>query len=74
MTTIGVTGRAHPAASPAGPRSSSHRRWLTRPGVYLVALAILAITLVPMLYVIVGGFRTTAQLNTNPAGLPHPWV
>ena len=27
-----------------------------------------------MLYVIVGGFRTTAQLNTNPAGLPHPWV
>ena len=27
-----------------------------------------------MLYVIVGGFRTTAQLNTDPTGLPHPWV
>ncbi len=74
MTAIGVAGRAHPAAPPPGPRGSSHRRWLTRPGVYLVALAILAITLVPMLYVIVGGFRTTAQLNTDPAGLPHPWV
>jgi len=74
MTAIGAAGRAHQAAPRTGPRSSSHRRWLTRPGVYLVALAILAITLVPMLYVFVGGFRTTAQLNTNPAGLPHPWV
>ena len=35
---------------------------------------IVAITLVPMLYVIVGGFRTTAQLNVSPTGLPHPWV
>lgn len=41
---------------------------------YLVALVIIAITLVPMLYVIVGGFRTTAQLNVNPTGIPHPWV
>jgi len=41
---------------------------------YLVALVIVAITLVPMLYVIVGGFRTTAQLNVSPTGLPHPWV
>jgi raffinose/stachyose/melibiose transport system permease protein len=50
------------------------RGWVTRPATYLVALAVLAITLVPMLYVIVGGFRTTAQLNTTPTGLPHPWV
>jgi raffinose/stachyose/melibiose transport system permease protein len=41
---------------------------------YLVALVIIAITLVPMLYVIVGGFRTTAQLNVAPTALPHPWV
>jgi raffinose/stachyose/melibiose transport system permease protein len=39
-----------------------------------VALVIVAITLVPMLYVIIGGFRTTAQLNVSPTGLPHPWV
>jgi raffinose/stachyose/melibiose transport system permease protein len=50
------------------------RSWLTQPATYLVMLAILAITLVPMLYVIVGGFRTTAQLNATPTGLPHPWV
>jgi raffinose/stachyose/melibiose transport system permease protein len=39
-----------------------------------VALVIVAITLVPILYVIIGGFRTTAQLNVSPTGLPHPWV
>jgi raffinose/stachyose/melibiose transport system permease protein len=39
-----------------------------------VVLAVLAITLVPMLYLILGGFRTTAQINTAPNGLPHPWV
>jgi raffinose/stachyose/melibiose transport system permease protein len=50
------------------------RRWVTRPAMYLVILAVLAITLVPMLYAIVSGFRTTAQLNSTPTGLPHPWV
>jgi raffinose/stachyose/melibiose transport system permease protein len=74
MSAIGITGPARSAAPPSAPRHRPRRTWLTRPGIYLVALVILAITLVPMLYVIVGGFRTTAQLNTNPAGLPHPWV
>lgn len=41
---------------------------------YLVILIVLAITLVPMLYLIVGGFSSTAQLNTDPNRLPHPWV
>jgi raffinose/stachyose/melibiose transport system permease protein len=41
---------------------------------YLGALVIVAITVVPLLYVVVGGFRTTAQINESPAGLPHPWV
>ncbi len=35
---------------------------------------VVGVTLVPMLYVIIGGFRTTAQINSAPAGLPHPWV
>lgn len=41
---------------------------------YLVALVILAITLVPIAFVFLGGFRTTAQINSSPTGLPHPWV
>ena len=27
-----------------------------------------------MLYVVLGGFRTNAQLAADPAGLPDPWV
>jgi raffinose/stachyose/melibiose transport system permease protein len=45
-----------------------------RPATYLVMALVLAITLVPMLYAILSGFRTTAQINTTPTGLPHPWV
>jgi raffinose/stachyose/melibiose transport system permease protein len=50
------------------------RTWLTMPASYLVIAIVLAITLVPMLYLIIGGFRSTAQINQSPSGLPHPWV
>lgn len=60
------------SSAPASPRARRIRP--ATPVSYLVALVIIAITLVPMLYVIVGGFRTTAQLNASPTGLPHPWV
>jgi raffinose/stachyose/melibiose transport system permease protein len=46
----------------------------TVPLSYLVALVILAITLVPIAFVFLGGFRTTGQINASPTGLPHPWV
>jgi len=48
--------------------------WITQPTTYLLILLVLAITLVPMLYLILSGFRTTGQLGSNPNGLPHPWV
>lgn len=41
---------------------------------YVVGAIIIVVTLVPLVYVILGGFRTTAQINTHPAGLPSPWV
>jgi raffinose/stachyose/melibiose transport system permease protein len=62
------------AAPPAARRGRPGRHWLTRPATWLVILVVLALTLVPMFFVIIGGFRSTAQLNENPAGLPHPWV
>ena len=62
-------------ASPAPARAGRPRRArAVVPLSYLAALAILAITLVPLLFIVIGGFRTTAQLNTAPAGLPHPWA
>ncbi len=41
---------------------------------YFVGVVIVVITVVPLLFVILGGFRTTAQINENPSGLPNPWV
>ncbi len=42
--------------------------------VYLVSLVVVALTLGPVLYAVLGGFRTNAQLASDPAGLPDPWV
>jgi raffinose/stachyose/melibiose transport system permease protein len=50
------------------------RIWIARPGTYLVILLVLAITLLPMLYLVLNAFRTTGQMGTNPNGLPNPWV
>ena len=44
------------------------------PFVYLVALVVVALTLGPVLYGALGGFRSNAQLASDPAGLPDPWV
>src|SRR5258708_12925332 len=48
-------------------------RWGT-PLTYALALAVAAVSIAPVVYVILGGFRTTGQIAANPAGLPHPWV
>ena len=60
------------AVQPSVPRG--RRFSLATPLTYLVVLVIVAVTVVPMLFVIEGGFRTTAQINAAPVGLPHPWV
>lgn len=41
---------------------------------YLAAVVIIAITVVPLLFVAIGGFRTTPDINAKPVGWPHPWV
>jgi raffinose/stachyose/melibiose transport system permease protein len=50
------------------------RIWIARPATYLVILLVLAVTLLPMLYLVLNAFRTTGQMGTSPNGLPHPWV
>ncbi|MFF0372558.1 carbohydrate ABC transporter permease [Micromonospora sp. NPDC005087] len=56
--------------------SSPHRRPFSwgNPLTYGLALAIAAVSIAPVVYVIVGGFRTTPQIIADPAGLPDPWV
>lgn len=65
-----------PAQSVAAPEAKQRRRRgpRTNPLVYFVALVVVALTLGPVLYAVLGGFRTNAQLAENPAGLPNPWV
>jgi raffinose/stachyose/melibiose transport system permease protein len=66
-------GRRRPGA-PGGERARKQGSWVKLPATYLVILLVLAITLLPMLYLVLSGFRTTGQLGSNPNGLPHPWV
>ena len=48
-------------------------QWAT-PLTYGVALAVAGVSIGPVLYAILGGFRSNAQINADPAGLPNPWV
>lgn len=58
---------------PRPPRGSARLPWGS-PAVYFIALAVIAVMLAPIAYIIIGGFRTNAQITTDPAGLPSPWV
>jgi len=44
------------------------------PAVYFVALVVIALMLGPVIYIILGGFRSNSQITTDPGGLPDPWV
>jgi raffinose/stachyose/melibiose transport system permease protein len=62
---------------PAG-RKVAHRRsgsGIGRGGpvTYLVAVVFIAACIGPALYIVLGGFRTNAQITVNPSGLPNPW-
>ncbi|MEV4758538.1 carbohydrate ABC transporter permease [Micromonospora sp. NPDC049559] len=63
------------AGNPAPPLPAPRRpvAWST-PLTYALALAVAAVSIAPVVYVIIGGFRTTPQIVANPAGLPDPWV
>lgn len=50
------------------------RRYATRGLLYLIAWLVALAVLFPAVYAILGGFRDTAQISTNPVSLPSPWV
>lgn len=54
-------------------RSKPDSRW-GNPVIYLAALLLVGVMLGPVVYIIIGGFRTNSQITVDPAGLPHPWV
>ena len=68
MTTFAVATRP--------PKARAHRTQspIATALAYLGAVVIVLVTVVPLLFVFIGGFRTTAQINSSPTGLPHPWI
>jgi raffinose/stachyose/melibiose transport system permease protein len=42
--------------------------------VYAVCAVFGGITIVPLAYVVLGGFRTTGQIAAHPVAWPHPWI
>src|SRR5690348_10026523 len=46
---------------------------LSSPLTYALALVVAGLSIGPVVYAILGGFRTTGDLVANPAGLPRHW-
>ena len=67
-----TSGAPFPRAR-SGKRSDRPQKW-GNPGVYFIALLFIAVSLAPVVYIVLGGFRTNSQITVSPAGLPHPWV
>ena len=62
------------ASRSARARTGSRVAHRTSPWVYVASVAIAAVVLAPVLYAVIGGFRSNGQLAADPTGLPNPWV
>ncbi|MCU1421825.1 MAG: binding-protein-dependent transport system inner rane protein [Microbacteriaceae bacterium] len=64
------------ASAPApAPALARRRRFdAATPFVYLIGLIVVGITVVPVAYIWISGFRSNAQLNNAPAAWPSPWI
>ncbi len=58
-----------PLLKPRKQRSLSQAGWVT----YVAAFALVGICITPVLYIVLGGFRTNSQITADPSGLPSPW-
>ncbi|KQR10532.1 carbohydrate ABC transporter permease [Cellulomonas sp. Leaf334] len=76
MSAVSTTRRTPPTTPQAaeGSRRRTGKYTGGNPLVYALALVVVALTLGPVLYGVLGGFRTNAQLAQSPAGMPDPWV
>jgi len=68
MAAIAV--QAHPAPVPRRRISRFER---VNPMVYVVAYLLVAVCIGPVAYIVLGGFRTNAQITQNPSGFPSSW-
>ncbi|CAM5572568.1 carbohydrate ABC transporter permease [Streptomyces griseomycini] len=78
MSATTTTSRMSPAPEPkahTGRRDNRDKpqKWGS-PVTYFIALLFVGVCIAPVLYIVLGGFRTNAQITTDPAALPRPWV
>ena len=62
-------------APPLSPTTTRKRPSLGRASwvTYVVAFALVGICIGPVLYIIIGGFRTNAEITKDPSGFPSTW-
>ncbi|MCX7520826.1 carbohydrate ABC transporter permease [Microbacterium sp. STN6] len=65
-----AAGTEKPRKEKKGAAESSH--WGS-PVTYFIALVFIAVCLAPVLYIVIGGFRSNSQITSSPAGWPSPW-
>ncbi|MER6624025.1 carbohydrate ABC transporter permease [Streptomyces sp. NPDC000931] len=75
MSVRTATSRTSSAPEPKAPagRRDKPQKWGS-PVTYFIALLFVGVCVAPVLYIVLGGFRTNAQITTDPAALPRPWV
>ncbi|MFP8885389.1 MULTISPECIES: carbohydrate ABC transporter permease [Streptomyces] len=78
MSATTATSRMSSTTEPkpsAGRRGNRDRpqKWGS-PITYFVALLFVGVCVAPVLFIVLGGFRTNSQITTEPAALPSPWV
>ncbi|MEN0071140.1 MAG: carbohydrate ABC transporter permease, partial [Propionicimonas sp.] len=61
------------ATTTAAPAVAKRRINWSSPLIYAVAYLVVVVSVVPVLYVWLNGFRSNADINANPAGWPNPW-
>jgi raffinose/stachyose/melibiose transport system permease protein len=58
----------------AAPRSPTRKYDFGRGLLYVIAVLVLLVIVVPLSFSIIGGFRSNAQLAADPVALPNPWI
>ncbi|MDG9702529.1 carbohydrate ABC transporter permease [Streptomyces sp. DH37] len=78
MSATTAPSRTSSAAKPKAPTGrrgdrDTPQKWGS-PLTYFIALLFVGVCVAPVLYMVLGGFRTNSQITTDPAALPRPWV
>lgn len=62
-----------PAKRPTRRKRDAGRLGRSGPMTYLIAFFFVGICIGPVLYIVIGGFRSNSQIIRDPSGFPAPW-